>query len=66
VQQVCGRPGLGLPQSQPFVALQVLGLAFNVVQGAEQLERALGQRALVVGPQFMELSPRVSLIWFSR
>lgn len=55
VQLVDRRPGLGLAQLQPLVAVQVRGLALDAVQGAEQLQRALGQRALVVGPQLVDL-----------
>ena len=43
----------------PLVGIQFLRLALDVVQHAEQLERFLGDLALVVGPQIVKLASGV-------
>lgn len=56
---------LVLPQSSSLVRPECLGLALDVVQQAEELDRLLGDRAPVGDPQLVELASRVCIMWCS-
>lgn len=58
--QHCRNPArLALPVSAPARGVTLADLALEVVQLPEELQRLLGDGTLVVGPQLMELAPRV-------
>ena len=42
-----------------LVGVTVLDLTLEVVQPADDLQRLVSDRALVIGPQLVELTPRV-------
>jgi len=48
------------------LAVGVGHLALHVIQRAEELQRLLADLAAVVGPQLVELAPRMGLILRTR
>lgn len=60
MQRLGDRVRLRLAYSSSVFSLEVLHFALDVVQRLEELQRLLAELAAMVGPQFMELAPRVS------
>ena len=59
MQHCCNPARLALPVSAPARGVPLADLALEVVQPPEELQRLPGDGTLVVGPQLMELAPRV-------
>src|SRR5437867_3489406 len=59
VQRIGDRLGLVSSREAPLLGIELLHLAFDLVQFYEELQRVFGDLALVVGPQVEELAARV-------